>query len=941
MNCVSKNNDFLDLVKNKKIIIPIIQRDYAQGRNDQKAIVVRTRLIDEWIDVLKDEKQELRMDFNYIYGNGDDSVFYPVDGQQRLTSLFLLHWYLARATNNSKEISDWQFDYKTRNSASEFFAFLREPEKSVKLFEILNKNSKEEDKQLSIRNESWFKTKWEHDPTVVSCINFLCMLASKLSKYKDQFGSFWSRLTDEKCPAVYFTCLNECGNETDAAKKYTRMNARGKRLTDFENLKAMIDEIEMKHTSELTYCNDSSQEKASDTISWKYDSLYIDRLYQSLKENYHYLEENCRLLETTKAINNESEKWFKLVYYIYSLKYKCELPSIAITENNNKSYEDIIYKISQGRVKDDNIVDYLYMMKAIFEVLCNSGDKVTYRYDEFIITDTQKRRNAIAFVLFVSGLWNKNNESADNAKLIKKWNQFKNMLDDLNFQNWQNGDSDIASTILNMVDGIKKTSSKSVDEYFISNDFVSNDPFSKNIFLPDIDIKCRIIERKIKSKLIHDEVITEESINKISLQGRRWGYLYYICGYLEDWTLDDWSKKAPWNKTVITDYIDFISANGSIKQLMSSRVTKVVYAYASQYDTFNKCLNNSDEISKCNNEHIWNDSYLMWQDNEFGCLNETKKKQLNHLKTMIDLLLEHKAIKGTSYDKLIEEYAGVIKAYFDDNAGYETCWLRFAVQYEKGGKELLTSELKNDEGVVKIGNVPVILKTFLAENYQYIGDIDNTEKVRKRKNFDFNKTFTVFTANESKVLYSELSKTCTFLPYPDNLTKYQHSDPKKEWNLSGYNVSRNMDLYYRVYWDLSGIGETIKDNFFSIDISNGVYTIKIYEIDSINAGKLSVKVKEANIDENIIEQTKNSIENWNKRFIALLNSPKKTGNFNKWIELWYDDYKTAFDFDGLNTSLSQEEVTEYNHGGKTRPQKFWHKVWEVPNLIWKKSTVNI
>lgn len=116
-----REDNFQELVKNKKIIIPIIQRDYAQGRNNTKAISVRTRLIDEWIDILKDPN--LRMDFNYIYGNETGDVFYPVDGQQRLTSLYLLHWYLAMATNNTDEIDEWQFDYKTRNSASEFFSF--------------------------------------------------------------------------------------------------------------------------------------------------------------------------------------------------------------------------------------------------------------------------------------------------------------------------------------------------------------------------------------------------------------------------------------------------------------------------------------------------------------------------------------------------------------------------------------------------------------------------------------------------------------------------------------------------------------------------------------------------------------------------------------------------------------------------------------------------
>lgn len=98
---------------------------------------------------------------------------------------------------------------------------MRDDDKSVALFEILHSDNTESDKQESVRNESWFKTKWENDPTVVSCLNFLCMLSGKLSSYEDQFDVFWASLNDTSCPAVYFTCLNECDDEyaeIDAAK---------------------------------------------------------------------------------------------------------------------------------------------------------------------------------------------------------------------------------------------------------------------------------------------------------------------------------------------------------------------------------------------------------------------------------------------------------------------------------------------------------------------------------------------------------------------------------------------------------------------------------------------------------------------------------------------------------------------------------------------------
>ena len=921
-----QEDNFQNLAKTKNIVIPIIQRDYAQGRNDPKAIMVRTRLIDEWIDILQD--QNLRMDFNYIYGNEDSNAFYPVDGQQRLTSLYLLHWYLAQATNNIEDINEWQFDYKTRNSASEFFAFLHETKKSKELFDILSSDSKEDEKQTSIRNESWFKSKWENDPTVVSCINFLCLLASKLSKHQSYFVSFWNRLKDAKYPAVYFTYLTECDDEyaeIDAAKKYTRMNARGKRLTNFENLKAMIDEIEMKHISELCYCIASDDEdKVIDTISWAYDRNYIDCFYQSLQET--------TLIGKTKMINDESEKWFKLVYYVYALVNMREIPRDMIqeTENNNESYEDIIYKVSQARIGDDKIVDYLYMVKAIFEVLCNSGDKVAYRYDLFDIKDSQKRRNAIAFILLVCGLWDKNNQKNDNEKIINKWIQFNNALIDLNFKEWQvSGEKELALILSNIVDGIKETSSKSIDEYFIVNNFENNNPFGINNAILT-DIKCRIIEHKIKSKLIYEEILTEERMNRVCFGKRRWGYLFYICGWLTDWELDDWTARRLDNLEKIKEYINIISANGLVEGLISTRESKVVYAYSSQCDQTNKRLNSADGIDKCNNEHIWSNSYLIWQDDEFGCLDEKKKKQLNHFKVMLDLLLEYRENNEIEDGMLMEEYTKVINNYFDNIKGYETCWLRFAVQYENGGRELLSSELENENGIVKVKNVPVILKVFLVENgYSYV------DKISRLK--DFNKKCNYFTADDRKVLYSQTETTCTFAPDSDNTGKYQHSQKNAwGWDLSGNVVNRNMDLFYRAYLNLSDIGKSIKNNFWSIDISKGQYIIKVYEyeIDGIKDGKLSIHIKEARIDQNILIQTENSIKQWDSRFDTVLKSPTKTGNYDQWIELWNDDYITAF-----GGSFAQGAVI-YDKNGGQRPRKIWSEIMQVPSLVWSGSTID-
>src|SRR5699024_7472192 len=110
-------------LKVQKIVIPIIQRDYAQGRETPEITRIRTRFLDSLYTALSEE--QITLDF--IYGDIDAAgVMTPLDGQQRLTTLFLLHWYAAKkemiAENEYSFLNN--FSYETRYSAREFCAEL-------------------------------------------------------------------------------------------------------------------------------------------------------------------------------------------------------------------------------------------------------------------------------------------------------------------------------------------------------------------------------------------------------------------------------------------------------------------------------------------------------------------------------------------------------------------------------------------------------------------------------------------------------------------------------------------------------------------------------------------------------------------------------------------------------------------------------------------------
>lgn len=82
---------FWELLDEKKIEIPVIQRDYAQGRDKDNVNDIRKNFLNSIKDALKNEEP---LDLNFVYGSTKGNTFIPIDGQQRLTTLYLIHVYL-------------------------------------------------------------------------------------------------------------------------------------------------------------------------------------------------------------------------------------------------------------------------------------------------------------------------------------------------------------------------------------------------------------------------------------------------------------------------------------------------------------------------------------------------------------------------------------------------------------------------------------------------------------------------------------------------------------------------------------------------------------------------------------------------------------------------------------------------------------------------------
>jgi uncharacterized protein with ParB-like and HNH nuclease domain len=72
-----------------RIEIPLIQRDYAQGRRNRRVDDIRSTFLEDLHQALNGGRP---IGLDFVYGEVNDGTFEPLDGQQRLTTLFLLHW---------------------------------------------------------------------------------------------------------------------------------------------------------------------------------------------------------------------------------------------------------------------------------------------------------------------------------------------------------------------------------------------------------------------------------------------------------------------------------------------------------------------------------------------------------------------------------------------------------------------------------------------------------------------------------------------------------------------------------------------------------------------------------------------------------------------------------------------------------------------------------
>jgi len=302
---------FWETVGEFRIVIPIIQRDYVQERARDNTHIdsALDKLLSDMYRAITSSNDEAKLSLNFVYGrkegSGKDAELPPIDGQQRLTTLFLLHLYAFWKAGNVDGINILQdkFKYRTRETTEKFIDKLL-----AQVICIVNKDGEyrsilpifsfmgKEPIDAFIEDQPWFMFEWRKDPTVRSML-FVLQRIHKIFRNVEEL----SCLLIDGSDRISFMILSsdEINIDDDL---YVKLNARGKPLSEFENFKSdVIEELHDRGNYELAFefsqavdvmfvdlfwngCDDSAVKRFDDRLmAFFHWNFFCDFLFSSGK----------------------------------------------------------------------------------------------------------------------------------------------------------------------------------------------------------------------------------------------------------------------------------------------------------------------------------------------------------------------------------------------------------------------------------------------------------------------------------------------------------------------------------------------------------------------------------------------------------------------------------------------------------------------------------
>jgi len=460
-----KNNNytFWELIDEHRIEIPIIQRDFAMGRENIRAIDIRQNFIKNIKEVLLDE-EALPMHLNFVYGkikglsnieqtkknkelvsnmidavksysknldlninveidgldnvenSNHQTIFIPLDGQQRLTTLYLVHWYIISRIDNEKSFPLIRFSYKIRPTSKDFCEALVEKKVSI---------DKQKTISETIKDSPWFFSYWDKDPTVKGMLTMLDEIHKQFgSVSNDKLEECWHKLTSDDISDKYisfeFLSLDDLELTDDL---YIKMNARGKTLTDYENFKAWLIDYVKENEFDITAKDwklklDTSWAdlfwRKMDEKNFLIDEEYM-RFFRNMFQIFHVNTENfdskegndATILATTKGEDGE---------YLFVPNSFFEKINV-LTENNLNEIFTVLDLLSE---EDKGIEYYTEILKEV-DFFNNADKDIKRSLFKAFITGSMTYPDKVRFYALMKYLLNINQSDSFSSKELFSW----------------------------------------------------------------------------------------------------------------------------------------------------------------------------------------------------------------------------------------------------------------------------------------------------------------------------------------------------------------------------------------------------------------------------------------------------------------------------------------------------------------------------------------
>jgi len=340
------------LLSRYRVIIPGIQRHYVQGADNPEAKSIRENFINEIFSIIETGN---KLNLHFIYGpintDGEDS-FVPVDGQQRLTTLWLIARYASEGLEESarKDVLKLlaRFSYADRIHATRFCRALSSNDSH---WDINNKPS------TDIIEQPWFWDYWKEDETVSSMLRMLSTIHEVWKKHSLESNQVLEALAER----INFELkIDSFGDDI-----YMKMNARGLQLTQWENFRCK-------------FANDLSNFDETNKLSW---DKKIEELSNIFFEFKYELPDNALFALFARI-------------FVYVSKDQCDVAICQLAKFTHKTWDNmdlpfVPYSSFKSIIEENiNLKDIADSILLMLKIIINNGTKEVPYFDRKHLFDT-------------------------------------------------------------------------------------------------------------------------------------------------------------------------------------------------------------------------------------------------------------------------------------------------------------------------------------------------------------------------------------------------------------------------------------------------------------------------------------------------------------------------------------------------------------------------